>query len=302
MDRLVWRDLALFEVVARHQSFTAAAAELAMSQSTLSYTIGQLEKRLGLPLLARTTRSVAPTEAGRRLMQALVPALNDLTEELDKLRAMGTDISGRLRLTMIPVAYETLVRPMLPDFLNRYPNISFEISTNEGLNDIVADGFDGGIRFGALIEKDMVAIPLTTSSAVTIVGAPDYFERLGHKPDSPEDLREHRCIFYRFVGSKRLSPWPLRKGQRSVDFSADGPLVLNDGAAIRAAALDGLGLAYLFKSQVAGDLTQGRLVEVLSDWVPATSGFSLYYPDRRRVSPAFRAFIDDICMTVAGGT
>ncbi|NWD23598.1 LysR family transcriptional regulator [Pseudomonas yamanorum] len=296
MDRLIWRDLALFEVVARHQSFTAAAAELAMSQSTLSYTIGQLEKRLGLALLARTTRSVAPTEAGRRLMQSLVPALNDLTDELDKLRAMGTDISGTVRLTMIPVAYETLVRPMLLDFLTRHANISFEVSTNEGLNDIVADGFDGGIRFGAIIEKDMVAIPLTASSSVTIVGAPGYFERHGSKPRTPEELSEHRCIFYRFVGSKRLSPWPLRKGERSVDFSANGPLVLNDGAAIRTAALDGLGLAYLFRSQVSSDLAQGALIEVLSDWVPDTSGFSLYYPNRRRVSPAFRAFIDEICM------
>lgn len=296
MNRLVWRDLALFEVVARHQSFTAAAAELGMSQSTLSYTIGQLEKRLGLTLLARTTRSVAPTEAGRRLMQTLVPALNDLTEELDKLRAMSTDISGTLKLTMIPVAYETLVRPMLLDFLTRHPNISFEVSTNEGLNNIVADGFDGGIRFGALIEKDMVAIPLTTSSSVSIVGAPGYFERHGSKPRTPEDLREHRCIFYRFVGSKRLSPWPLRNGERSVDFSANGPLVLNDGAAIRTAALDGHGLAYLFRSQISKDITESRLLEVMTDWVPDTSGFSLYYPNRLRVSPAFRAFIDDICI------
>jgi DNA-binding transcriptional LysR family regulator len=291
MDRIIIRDLAVFEVVARHQSFTGAAAELGISQSALSYTITQLEQRLGLALLARTTRHVGATEAGLRLLETLGPALRDIESELLMLQEMRTKVSGTVRLTMVSVAYDTLLRPVLASFLATYPDVSVELSINEGFSDIVADGFDGGIRFGTLVEKDMVTVPLTKVSPVSIVGAPAYFASRAPVPQTPDDLPAHRCISYRFQTSTRLYRWPLEKDGRKIEYKSDGTLVLNDGEAIRAAALDGLGLAYLFTSQVAADIAAGRLVPVLADWLPGLPGFSLYYPSRRRTSPAFRALI-----------
>lgn len=294
MDRTILRDLAVFEVVARHHSFTGAAAELGISQSALSYTISQLEQRLGLALLARTTRHVAPTEAGRRLLATLVPAFGDIDNELQSLQELRTEVSGTVRLTMVPVAYDTLLRPILADFFARYPNVSMEVSIDEGISDIVANGFDGGIRFGTLVEKDMVIVPLTQSSPVVIVGAPAYFDSHGPAPLAPEDLQAHRCISYRYKTSTRLYRWLLEKDGNKIEFKSDGPLVLNDGAAIRSAALDGLGLAYLFAAMVDDDMRAGRLQPVLQDWLPGLPGFSLYYPSRRRTAPAFRALIEHI--------
>jgi DNA-binding transcriptional LysR family regulator len=257
---------------------------------------GLLEQRIGVALLARTTRSVAPTDAGRQLLETLSPALRDIDEELSKLQEMRTSVSGKVRLTMIPVAFEAVVRPMLRGFYERYPEVSVEISTNEGLSDIVAKGFDGGIRFGTLVERDMVAIPLTTSNPVLIAGSPAYFETRS-VPVTPQDLADHRCIFYRFVTSTRLFHWPLVKGDSKVEFRGDGALVFDDGAAIRSAVIDGLGLGFLFRSQVAADLETRRVIEVLSDWVTDFPGFSLYYPSRRRTSSAFRALIEHLRQT-----
>jgi DNA-binding transcriptional LysR family regulator len=292
MDRIILRDLAVFEVVARHQSFTSAAAELGISQSALSYTVSQLEQRLGLALLARTTRHVAPTEAGRRLLATLVPAFGDIDNELQSLQELRTDVSGTVRLTMVPVAYDTLLRPILPDFFARYPHVSVEVSIDEGTSDIVANSFDGGIRFGTLVEKDMVVMPLTESSPVVIVGAPVYFESHIPAPKTPAELNAHRCISYRYNTSTRLYRWLLEKDGNKIEFKSNGPLVLNDGAAIRSAAIDGLGLAYLFATMVHDDVKAGRLQTVLQDWLPDLPGFSLYYPSRRRTAPAFRALIE----------
>jgi DNA-binding transcriptional LysR family regulator len=291
MDRIVLRDLVVFEVVARHQSFTSAAAELGISQSALSYTVSQLEQRLGLALLARTTRHVAPTEAGRRMLATLVPAFGDIDNELKSLQDLRTDVSGTVRLTMLPVAYDTLLRPILADFFASYPHVSVEVSIDEGTSDIVTNGFDGGIRFGTLVEKDMVVMPLTQSSPVVIVGAPAYFENHVPPPRSPEELKAHRCIGYRYHTSTRLYRWLLEKDGNKIEFKSSGPLVLNDGAAIRSAAIDGLGLAYLFAAMVGNDIHAGRLKPVLQDWLPDLPGFSLYYPSRRRTAPAFRALI-----------
>lgn len=293
MDRLVLRDLAVFETVARHRSFTAAAAELGVSQSSLSYALSQLESRIGMALLARTTRNVSPTQAGQRLLDTLVPALQDIGDGLAGLQEMRTTIAGSVRLTMVPVAYETILRPVMKSFRAMFPNVSVEVSIDEGLNDIVSDGFDGGIRFNTLIEKDMVSMPLTSSTAVSIVGAPEYLEKRG-VPFQPEDLASHACIGYRYVSSGRLYRWPLAKGKKKAEYATDGSLVFNDGQAIRAAALDGLGLAYLFRSQVCGDIKSGKLVAVLADWLGDLPGFSLYYPDRARTAPAFRAMIDHL--------
>ncbi|SDP69744.1 LysR family transcriptional regulator [Phyllobacterium sp. OV277] len=294
MDRLIFRDLSVFEVVARHQSFTAAAAELGISQSALSYTVSQLEKRIGVPLLTRTTRNVSPTEAGQQLLGTLGPALRDIADQVQALKDQSMSISGTIRLTMVSVAYETILRPILCGFYAKYPNVSVEVSINEGLSDIVSEGFDGGIRFGTLVDRDMVALSLTTSTPVVIVGAPAYFERNGPMPQTPSDLTAHRCITYRFVSSTRLYRWPLAKNGQAIDFKTDGTLILNDGEAIRTAAIDGLGLAFLFESQISQDVVSGRLIRVLADWLPELPGFSLYYPSRRRTTSAFRALIDYI--------
>jgi DNA-binding transcriptional LysR family regulator len=297
MDRLVLRDLAVFETVASHRSFTAAAAELRISQSSLSYAVSQLENRIGMALLARTTRNVSPTQAGQRLLDTLVPALKDIDESLANLQEMRETISGSVRLTMVPVAFETILRPALKSFRQTFPNVSVEVSINEGMSDIVSDGFDGGIRFNMLVEKDMVSVPLTRSTAVSIVASPDYLKERG-VPADPEDLVRHACIGYRFVSSTRLYRWPLARGKKKAEYGADGMLVFNDGEAIRAAALDGLGLAYVFRSQVRNDIDLGSLVPVLTDWLPDLPGFSLYYPSRARTAPAFRAMIDHLRTTI----
>ena len=296
MDRLVLRDLAVFETVARHRSFTAAAAELGISQSSLSYAVSQLESRIGMALLARTTRNVSPTQAGQRLLDMLVPALKDIDAGLASLQEMRATISGSVRLTMVPVAFETILRPALKSFRATFPNVSVEVSIDEGLSDIVSRGFDGGIRFNTLVEKDMISVPLTPSTAVSIVASPDYLGKRG-VPADPEDLVNHACIGYRFVSSTRLYQWQLAKGKKKAEYDTDGTLVFNDGEAIRAAALDGLGLAYVLRSQVRNDIDLGNLVQVLMDWLPDLPGFSLYYPNRARTAPAFRAMIDHLRTT-----
>jgi DNA-binding transcriptional LysR family regulator len=291
MDRLILRDLAVFEAVARRGSFTAAASELGVKQSTLSYTIGQLERKLGVPLLARTTRSVAATDPGRRLLEILGPAMRDLREELERLQEASETVAGTVRLTMIPAAFDSVVRPTLSSFCQRYPDVRLEISTNEGFNDIVAEGFDGGIRFGTLIDKDMIALPLTKSTPVVIAGSASYFEKQPI-PVVPEDLAVHRIVTYRYKSSSRLFRWPLQKGRHKFEYKADPALIFDDGAAIRSAVMDGMGLGFLLRSQVADELDAGKLKQVLAEWLTDLPGFSLYYPSKRRTSPAFRALIE----------
>jgi len=293
MDRYVLRDLAVFEAVARHRSFTEAAAELGVTQSTLSYTVAQLEQKIGIALLARTTRQVAPTDSGRRLLEILGPAMSDLSEELSRLQDAREAVAGVVRLTMIPVAFESVVRPTLKSFYQRYPQVSLEISTNEGLSDIVAEGFDGGIRFGTLIDKDMVAISITKTTPVVIAGSTHYFA--DHPvPSSPNDLAGHRCILYRYVTSSRVFRWPFAKGRQNFEYKGHPALILDDGAAIRSAVVEGLGLGFLLRSQVESDLRTGNVKEVLAEWLTDLPGFSLYYPNRRRTSSAFRALISHL--------
>lgn len=195
---------------------------------------------------------------------------------------------------MVSIAYETILRPSLTSFREKYPNVSIEVSVDEGFSDVVAQGFDGGIRFGNLVDKDMVAVPLTRSAPVVIVGSPEYLQKHGPVPTHPDDLSAHICIGYRFVSSRRLYRWPLSKKGKTVELKTSSPLIFNDGEAIRSAAVDGLGLAYLFEAQVREDIKSGRLISVLSDWLPALPGFSLYYPNRTRTSPAFRALINHL--------
>lgn len=300
MDRIILRDLAVFEVVARLQSFTKAASELGISQAALSYAMTQLENRVGVALLARTTRNVAATEAGLRLLETLRPALQNIEVELQGLQDMRSSIAGTVRLTTVQVAYDALIRPNLPGFLSTYPHVRLEVSVDDSLADLVSLSFDGGIRFGSLVEKDMVAVSLTKSSPTVVVASPDYLDRSKGRPLDPADLQDHQCINYRFAGSGRLFHWPLEKKEVRLDVRPPGQLILDNGEAIRAAALDGLGLAFLFEAQVAEDIAAGRLERVLVDWLKPLPGFSLFYPNRRHVSPAFRAWIDYIKGTNRG--
>jgi DNA-binding transcriptional LysR family regulator len=227
------------------------------------------------------------------LLEILGPAIRDLREELGKLQDARETVAGVVRLTMIPIAFESIIRPMLPSFCQLYPDVTVEISTNEGLNDIVADAFDGGIRFGTLIDKDMIGVALTKSTPVVIAGSASYFKRYPI-PAVPEDLAAHRSISYRYMSSSRLFRWPLVKGGRKFTYTGNPSLIFDDGAAIRSAVIDGIGLGFLLRSQVAADLEAGILTEVLTDWLADLPGFSLYYPSRHRTSSAFRAFIEHL--------
>ncbi|WP_246705307.1 LysR substrate-binding domain-containing protein [Rhizobium sp. RM] len=220
-------------------------------------------------------------------------AIRDLGEELQTLQDERATVTGVVRLTMIPVAFESIIRPVLPSFCQRYPHVVIEISTNEGLDDVVDQRFDGGIRFRGLIDKDMVSLPLTATTRVVIAGAASYFEKYP-TPTNPENLIHHRTISYRYVSSSRLLRWPLATGQRKLDYKVTPSLIFDDGEAIRKAVIDGLGIGFLLRSQVAADLETNKLVQVLDDWVTDLPGFSLFYPSRQRISLAFRAFIDHL--------
>ncbi len=283
-------DLATFAAVARTRSFTRAAAELGMSPSALSHAMRGLEQRLGVRLLARTTRSVAPTPAGERLLQSLQPALTEVARGLAALADWRGAPSGTLRLTTFSSAARMVLAPALPHFLLDHPEISLEVIVDDRLVDLVADGFDAGIRFGESVERDMVAVRVGPDLRTVVVGTPAYFEgRLA--PSTPEDLGSHRCINYRLIGGGGLLPWEFERDGREVRARPGGQLIVNDellaGAAVRA----GAGLGYMLETDVANEIADGRLVQVLGDWCPPFPGCHLYYPSRQ-VTPALRALVD----------
>ncbi|GJE82205.1 LysR family transcriptional regulator [Methylorubrum thiocyanatum] len=290
MRRGTLDDLAAFAAVARHRSFTRAAAEMGLSASALSHTVRALEERYGVRLLARTTRSVAPTPAGERLLRSVAPALDEVARGLDALADWRGEPSGSLRLTTFPYAARTILEPRLPRFLIDHPAVSVEVIVDDRLTDIVAAGFDAGIRFGETVERDMVAVRVGPDLRTVVVGTPDYFAR-HPRPDTPADLEAHRCVNYRLVGGGGLLPWEFARDGREVRVRASGQLIANDGnlaaAAVRAAA----GLGYMLEDEVADDIAAGRLVQVLDSWCPPFPGCHLYYPDRQ-VSPAMRSLIE----------
>ena len=280
-----------FAIIARECSFTRAAARMGVSQSALSHSIRALEERVGVRLLARTTRSVALTEAGARLLQTLQPALSAIDDELTALSTFRDKPMGTVRLTMPRHGYTTIVRPLLPDFFKHYPDVHVEISIDDGFTDIVGERFDAGLRFGELVEKDMVAVRVGPDVPVAIVGAPAYLDR--HRPPlSLQDLSGHRCINYRLATAGSLYSWQLQDKSRRVDARVQGVLTLNDGDAIVNAALDGLGLAYLFLDQVQDHLRSGTLVRVLERYSPVFPGYRLYHSSRRQTPPSLAALIN----------
>jgi DNA-binding transcriptional LysR family regulator len=282
--------LGLFAAVARHASFQRAAAEAGMSTSAVSHAIRGLEERLGVGLFNRTTRSVALTEAGQRLLERLQPALRDLGDALDEMNNFRTTPSGTLRINTSHVAAQMLIAPMLARFLAAYPEIHLEVAADDGLVDIVAGGFDAGIRFQEDVPEDMVGVRFGGVQRFAVVGAPAYFAR-HPPPQHPSDLARHACIRHRFP-SGRIFKWEFERDGTWLEIDPTGPVTLTDQDTEARAMLDGVGLAFTFERMAAAALRDGRLVRVLDDWCPEYPGFMLYYPRQRRMSSALRAFID----------
>ena len=286
-----FNDLAYFVVVARERSFTKAAAKLGLSQSALSQTIRTLEARLGLRLLTRTTRSVAPTEAGERLLQTIAPRLEEISSALASLNELRDKPGGTIRITAGEHPASTVLQPALARFLPRYPEIKVEVIVDYGFNDIVADGYDAGVRLGEQLAKDMIAVRIGPDMRMAVVGAPSYFAR--HPvPATPQDLTTHNCINIRFPTHGGLFAWDLEKDGREVNVRVEGQLIFNTGGLRLASALDGLGRAYMPEDQALPYLADGRSIRVLDDWCPSFPGYHLYYPSRRHSSPAFALLVE----------
>ena len=284
-------DLIAFLAVARAGSFTKAAAQLGVSQPALSQTIRTLEARLGLRLLTRTTRSVAPTEAGERLLQSVGPHVDGIETGLAQLTALREKPAGSLRVTSVEHASDTILAPALAKLLPDYPDIKVEISNDYGLIDIVAERFDAGVRLGEQVAKDMIAVRIGPDFDMAVVGAPLYLEKRP-EPNTPHDLTAHACMNLRLPTSGGLWTWPFAKDGRELKVRAEGPLVFNTITLMLDMAVAGLGLAYLPEDLVRVHLTDGRLVRVLADWSPPASGYHLYYPSRRQPTPAFSLLVD----------
>jgi DNA-binding transcriptional LysR family regulator len=291
MPRENVNDLLAFLAVARERSFTRAAAKLGVSQSALSHTIRGLEERLGIRLLTRTTRSVAPTEAGDRLLHSVGPRFEEIEAELASLSELRDKPAGTIRITAGEHAAETVLWPVLEKLLPDYPDIKVEIIVDYGLTDIVAERYDAGVRLGEQVAKDMIAVRIAPDMRMAVVGAPSYFAKR-ELPQTPQELTSHNCINIRLPTYGGLYVWEFENGGRELKVRVDGPLVLNNIALRLKAAVAGLGLAYLPEDQVQAHIAGGHLVRVLADWCPPFSGYHLYYPSRRQSSPAFALMVD----------
>lgn len=291
MDRQDIADLMLFQAVAEAGSFTRAARRMGRAQSGLSQAVNALETRLGVPLLARSTRSVRPTEAGQRLLEQIAPALRQIEGGLAEARQQRDQPSGTLRLTALDYPARTILVPALRELLARYPNVTADIHVSDQFTDIVKGGFDAGIRFGSHLEKDMIAVPVSPDIDAVIVAAPAYYARKG-RPRGVEDLAAHDCLSYRTASHGDIYRWMLRHGVRTVEVSTAGPAIFNDAAVMIEAALAGLGLAYVFEPHVADHLASCRLEPCLREFCPTWSGYHLYYPSRSQKSAALAALVD----------
>jgi DNA-binding transcriptional LysR family regulator len=287
-----FNDLATFVMVAKERSFTKAGAKLGVSQSALSQTIKGLEERLKLRLLTRTTRSVAPTEAGIRLLETIASRFEEIEAELAALGELQGKPAGTIRITAGEHPAITVLQPALRRFLPHHPDIKVEIIVDHGLTDIVAAGYDAGVRLGEQVARDMIAVRIGPQMRMAVVGSPSYFERYGGVPVSPQDLTAHNCIVTRLPTYGGLFAWGLEKDGRQLKVRGEGQLVFNTLAMRRQSALDGLGLAYLPEDQVLPHVREGRLVRVLEDWCPPFPGYRLYYPNRRHLSPALSVLVD----------
>ena len=286
-----FNDLAAFTAVAKERSFTRAAAKLGVSQSALSQTIRALEERVGLRLLNRTTRSVAPTEAGERLLQTVSPRFEEIEAQLATLRALRDKPAGTVRITAGEHPAMSVLQPALKRFLPDHPDINVEIIVDYGLTDIVAEGYDAGIRMGEQVAKDMVAVRIGPDMRMAVVASTEYFER--HPiPQTPHDLTVHNFINMRMPTYGGLFAWDLEKDGREVNVRGEGQLMFNSLGLRLTSALDGLGVAYMPEDQVLSYIADGRLIRVLEDWCPSFPGYHLYYPSRRHSSPALTLLVE----------
>jgi DNA-binding transcriptional LysR family regulator len=290
MPRGNLNDLLAFLAVGRERSFTKAAAKLGVSQSALSHTIRALEERLGMRLLTRTTRSVAPTEAGERLLQTIGPRFAEIEAELAALSELRDKPAGTIRITATEYAADTILLPKLAKLLPIYPDIKVEIVIGYGLTDIVAERFDAGVRSGEQVAKDMVAVRIGPDMRMAVVGAPSYF-KMRPEPRQPHDLIDHNCITLRLPTHGGLYAWEFEKDGRELRVRVDGQLTYNTTAQMLNASLSGLGLAYLPEGWAQPHLAKGRLKRVLKDWCLPYSGYHLYYPSRRQPTPAFALLV-----------
>jgi DNA-binding transcriptional LysR family regulator len=284
-------DLMAFLAVGQERSFTRAAARLGVSQSALSHTIRGLEERLGLRLLTRTTRSVAPTEAGERLLRMIGPRFEEIEAELAAIGELRDKPAGTIRITATEHAADAILLPKLAKLLPAYPDIKVEIVIDYGLTDIVAERFDAGVRSGEQVAKDMVAVRIGPDMRMAVVGAPSYF-KTRPEPENPQNLIEHNCITLRLPTHGGLYAWEFEKGGRDLRVRVEGQLTYNTTVQMLNAALAGLGLAYVPEGLAQPHLARGRLKRVLEDWCLPYSGYHLYYPSRRQPTPAFTLLVD----------
>lgn len=291
MRREALVDLNAFLAVAEEQSFTRAAAKLGTSQSTLSHTIRRLETQLGVRLLTRTTRSLAPTDAGERLLNTLRPALASIGAEIASLSELRDKPAGTIRITTSEHAATTVLWPVLEKLLPDYPDIHVELSIDSSLTDIVAERFDAGVRLGEALAKDMVAVRIGPDLRMAVVGSPAYFKKRPI-PRTPHDLAAHQCINLRFLSGGGLYAWELEKKGREVRVRVEGQLAFDNVNMIVRAAAAGFGLGFVMEDHVRADLADGRLVRVLDDWCPSFPGYHLYYPSRRQPSAAFALVVE----------
>jgi DNA-binding transcriptional LysR family regulator len=286
LNQLTW-----FQAVAEERSFTKAAAKLGVAQSTLSHTIKQLEARMGIRLLTRTTRNVATTAAGERLLQTIAPRIGEIEDEIAALMAFRGKPSGSIRLTLSDHALESIVWPKLKPILSAYPDIGVEFSVDSSFRNIVEEGFDAGVRLGESIEKDMIAVRIGPDWRLVAVASPDYFAARG-VPEHPQDLVRHVCINMRHETAGGLYAWEFEKDGQALRVRVNGQLTFNNSYAMIDAAMNGYGIAYIPENIVERQIASGLLLQVLDDWSPFFDGYFLYYPSRRQNLPAFKVIVD----------
>jgi DNA-binding transcriptional LysR family regulator len=287
-------DLAVFAIVAEERSFTRAAARLGVSQSALSHTIRALEKRLGLQLLARTTRSVSPTPAGDVLLRDLAPALERVHLSLQKVRKLSDRPSGRLRLVTSRSAATKVLLPKLEKFSKSYPEIVLDVTTSNEPVDLVAGGFDAGIQIGEFIQRDMVAVRVSADLRLALVGSPEYFATR-KPPKTPQDLKEHPCVGFRF--SNGMYRWEFEKGKKAVTFNPEGPVSFDDTELVIRAVLKGVGIGMAMEHVLMPMIEEGSLIQAMKDWCPIFPGYFLYYPSRRNQPGTLAALISTLRLT-----
>ncbi|MFV0575650.1 MAG: LysR family transcriptional regulator [Vibrio sp.] len=284
-------DLQAFLAVAEKQSFTKAAAILGVTPSALSHRMKQLEERLGLRLLARTTRNVSPTEAGERLLSSLTPLFDMISHEVEALGELRDKPAGTIRISCTDDQIELCLRPKLTQFLKDFPEIRVEMYVDYGFSNVVTERFDAGIRFGESISQDMIAVPVGPDVRLVVVGSPEYFKHHG-EPKTPYELPEHACIDIRHRPDGSIYAWEFEKDGKEFTVKGNGQLVFNSTMHVLNAAVDGIGLGFVPEEIARPYLDDGRLKIILTDWTPFFSGFHLYYPNRRQSSPAFSAFVE----------